>query len=71
MTIIFDATRKSTAPRSFGRGILAGCPVHRMPASLEDMEWAAQHLNEPAIDWEAEFERVTQQELIEAGYAPF
>lgn len=73
MTILFGATVKTSQPRDFGRGILPTCPVHYLPVSVADMEWAAANLNddEPAIDWDAEFELAAAVELIEAGYCPF
>lgn len=74
MTILFDATEKTSQTRPFGSGILAWCPTYHADHTAEDEAWWAEECRrreEEAIDWDAEFERVRWQELIEAGYRPF
>ncbi len=52
MTILFDATRPVKSTRNtFGRGIAPARPARFVP-SQADLNWAAQHLNATATDYD-------------------
>jgi hypothetical protein len=72
MTILFDATTKvKPAPsRTFGRGVLASLPTYRIDATLDDLAWAAQHLNESSPDYDVLAEESAQMDSYERGFVP-
>lgn len=71
MTILYDASQnvKPTTPRSFGRGILAGAPVHHAPCSDADSLWWAQQTAGP--DFDAMFAEAEAAARVESGIPLF
>jgi hypothetical protein len=49
-TILFDATQRHPAPRTFGRGLLAARPTFTRSWTDEDAAWAAQAFAPSAYD---------------------
>jgi hypothetical protein len=69
MSILYDSTRRvKSKPTRFGRGILASRPVHRLPVTLADLDWAARELNEPEPDWDRMAAEAEALARYERGY---
>lgn len=65
-TVMFDATERHPAPRSFGRGVLASKPTFKAPASFEDMAWAAQTFNVVASAEDRYFDDLARAAAMQA-----
>jgi hypothetical protein len=75
MTILFDSST-IVKPASFGRGVLASYPAHRLPCTVSDLEWAAQVFGEISDARDAAMDRELDRraavsatlDALEVGY---
>jgi hypothetical protein len=62
--VVFDATWRLPAPRTFGRGLLRSLPTYKAPYTAADAAWAAGAFSRPATAYDLEMDR--QAALAEA-----
>jgi hypothetical protein len=69
--VLFDATRRHPAPRTFGRGLLRPLPTYRAPYTAADAAWAAQAFSRPVTAYDLHLEALAKeaeaQDRLERG----